>query len=90
MNTKILAGVPRSCGSSKDSMATTNERMPEARSAGSRSGRLIRQSVSRALAPAMRAASSSVASMARNAGCTKRNSTVAERTAPRTMSPVYE
>ncbi len=49
-------------------MATTNERIPEARSAGSRSGKLIRHSVRRALAPAMRAASSSVASMATNAG----------------------
>ena len=71
-------------------MATTNERMPEARSAGSSNGKLIHQSVRQAPAPAMRAASSSVASIARNAGWTKRNNTVADRTAPSTMSPVYE
>ncbi len=47
----------------------------------------MRQSVRQALAPAMRAASSSVASMARNAGWMNRNSTVAERTAPSTISP---
>jgi hypothetical protein len=68
VKTKIFAGVPRSCGISKDSMATTNERMPEASSAGSNSGRLTRQIVRHPPAPAMRAASSRVASIAWNAG----------------------
>ena len=68
VNTKIRAGVPSSWGISNASMATTNERMPEASSAGSSSGRSMRQIVRQALAPAMRAASSSVASIAWNAG----------------------
>ena len=87
VNTKILAGVPRSCGISKDSIATTNERMPDASSAGSSSGKLMRHTVRQALAPAMRAASSSVASIANRAGWTNRNSTGAERAAPSTIRP---
>ena len=79
--------MPSSCGISNDSIATTNDRMPDASSAGSSSGKLMRQIVRQALAPAMRAASSSVASIAWNAGWTNRNSTGAERTAPSTMSP---